>query len=89
MSSITDKQDWDTKINNEDIVARWRQEALSQNSGLTEKMFDWCIAELAQEKAEEFQQSGIVRVFDHGVFKSDVVIDNSLREKLIEQVLPL
>jgi Protein of unknown function (DUF4246) len=38
---------------------------------------------------DDFKQFGSVRVFDHGVFKSDTVVDENLRNSLIKQVDPL
>ena len=42
MNSITDKPEWDRKVFEDDIVSKWRQEALgTEDMDVTEKMLDW------------------------------------------------
>lgn len=42
MDKITDKSDWDKKIFDENIVQKWRQEALgTEGMDVSEKMLDW------------------------------------------------
>ena len=42
VDSITDKPAWDSKVFDESIVRRWRQEALdNEKMDITEKMLDW------------------------------------------------
>jgi hypothetical protein len=56
---------------------------------MTEKMLDWCIAEL-QSKAEAFQENGgLVSVFDGDVVKSDTAIPPDLQAALKAAVKPL
>ncbi|MCJ1467440.1 hypothetical protein MMC07_006065 [Pseudocyphellaria aurata] len=56
-------------------------------SMITDKVVDWCFAEL-KYKAELLKKIGCVESLD-GIFKSDTVISNDLREALIEAVAPL
>jgi hypothetical protein len=55
---------------------------------LTEKMFEWCIAEL-RHKSESFKQCGAVSVLDGDVVKSDTAIPPSLRDALNAAVAEL
>ena len=42
MDKITDKPDWDKKVFDNTIIAKWRQEALAtEGMDVSEKMFDW------------------------------------------------
>jgi len=41
MDSITDKPEWDRKVFQEDIVHKWRQEAVDSGMDVSEKMLDW------------------------------------------------
>ena len=56
---------------------------------MTEKMLDWCIAEL-KAKAKAFQENGgLVSVFDGDVVKSDTIIPPDLQAALKVAVEPL
>ena len=56
---------------------------------MTEKMLDWCIAEL-KAKAKAFQENGgLVSVFDGDVVKSDTTIPPDLQAALKVAVEPL
>ena len=56
---------------------------------MTEKMLDWCIAEL-KAKAKAFQKNGgLVSVFDGDVVKSDTIIPPDLQAALKVAVEPL
>ena len=46
MNSVTDKKDWETKIQDEEIMAKYRQEALSHFDIMSEEALNWCEAEL-------------------------------------------
>ena len=42
INTITDKPEWDRKVFDEEIVNRWRNEALFPDTGnFSEKMFDY------------------------------------------------
>jgi hypothetical protein len=56
---------------------------------MTEKMVDWCIAEL-QFKAKAFQENGgLVSVYNGDVVKSDTAVPPELQESLRAAVAPL
>ena len=70
------------------ITSKWKTEALSSGQDVSEKMIDWCIAEL-QYKAGVFKDTGLVSVYTGDVVKSDVAIPTSLQEELKAAVLLL
>ncbi|KAK1223148.1 hypothetical protein PQX77_013984 [Marasmius sp. AFHP31] len=91
MNEITEKPDWDRKVNDETIVAKWKNEALSREGvDFSEVMFNYCIAEL-REKASYFSQTGRAIVLDAeaAIMKSDTAIPASLCEELKAAVRPL
>ncbi|KAL0581042.1 hypothetical protein V5O48_000935 [Marasmius crinis-equi] len=91
VNEITDKPEWDRKVNDETIVAKWKSEALGKDGvDFSEAMFDYCIAEL-RDKASRFTQSGRVAVFDNeaAIVKSDTAITISLADELKAAVKPL
>ncbi|KAI8634306.1 hypothetical protein F5Y19DRAFT_487765 [Xylariaceae sp. FL1651] len=99
MNQITDKSGWEDKVFDEQIVGRWREEALGpqlqetdldEDVYMTEKMFDVCIQEL-RDKVLEFKETGLISILDAEieVVKSDSVIPNSLIESLKATVKPL
>jgi len=79
MDRLTDKPNWHEKIFNDEIVSKWRQEAMSQpEDGLypgpapadrtrliSDKVFNNCVAEL-RDKATFFKESGLIYTLDSG-----------------------
>lgn len=55
---------------------------------MTPKMIDWIVQEL-QCKVEILQRDGFVRVFDHGIVKSDTAVPSELQHALQEAARPL
>ncbi|KFY49141.1 hypothetical protein V495_00697 [Pseudogymnoascus sp. VKM F-4514 (FW-929)] len=101
MSDLTDKSGWNVDVFDETVVAKWReetfkaQEARAQEEDLkmrviSERAWDWCILEL-RDKALVFDENRFVRVFDAGsaVCKSDVLVSESARLKLMDGIAPL
>ncbi|KAI1279765.1 hypothetical protein F5Y07DRAFT_33076 [Xylaria sp. FL0933] len=99
MNQITDKPEWDRKVFDEEIVNKWRREAMGPQAEemnldgdvyMTEKMFDYCIREL-RDKAQEYQNTGLISILDAEVevVKSDSVIPSSLLDLLKAGVQPL
>jgi hypothetical protein len=42
MNLLTDKPEWDRKVFNDDILTKWRSEALSQSHNvLSDRCMDW------------------------------------------------
>ncbi|KAF7979917.1 hypothetical protein HWV62_40322 [Athelia sp. TMB] len=84
MNQITDKPDWDKKISDKTIVAKWKSEALSatdqegQHIDITEKMFEYCVSEL-HYKAGLLAQTDVVVAFDGDIVKSDTIVPEELR----------
>ncbi|KAH0337678.1 hypothetical protein KCU81_g7985, partial [Aureobasidium melanogenum] len=91
INAITDKPDWRTKVFDETIIAKWRAEAVTEEGqGFTEKMFDYCVAEL-QDKAGQHKENDLTAVLDSewAVVKSDSIISTELKEELKNAVAPL
>ncbi|KAG5634945.1 hypothetical protein H0H81_000256 [Sphagnurus paluster] len=83
MNEITDKPNWQKK------ATKWREEALAATDrDITEKMIDWCIAEL-QHKAKDFEETWSVSVYNADVVKSDHAVPAALKEALKAAVAPL
>lgn len=98
INTITDKPEWDRKVFDDTIVAKWRAEldtfvATGQeplDRGFTNEMYDYCIKEL-RDKAKVHQETGLVAVFDAAgaVFKSDTAVSQTLRDALRKAAAPL
>ncbi|KAF9641530.1 hypothetical protein BFW01_g1513 [Lasiodiplodia theobromae] len=104
MDALTDKPDWERKVFDDAVVARWRAEAVYEppplrswshvthttRQGFDDGMFDFCIAEL-RDKAALYASKRFVRVLDTGaaVAKSDVLVPDSLRQELVRAVAEL
>ncbi|KAH2173780.1 hypothetical protein KXW37_000628 [Aspergillus fumigatus] len=88
LNSITDKLDWEKKVFDEEITAKWRKEIIGSGEDITPNMMDWIIKE-AQWKAKVFQDTKHVVAFDAGVVKSDIAIGEDLRQVLKDAVRPL
>lgn len=54
MNELTDKPDWERKVFDEEIAAKWKSEALEKNN-FTEAMFDWVY--LAGSPSEEMSDN--------------------------------
>lgn len=89
MNALTDKPDWHKKVFDDEIVAKWKQEACAIQL-ISEKAWDWCITEL-RDKAKRFERIGRILVLDagSGVSKSDQRVPESLRQELKDAVRPL
>lgn len=98
MNQITDKPEWERKIFDQDIVAKWEKEAVQWDENLPEKgdwwlsqkMFDVCVEEL-REKAQRFKEVGFVPVLDAEatIVKSDVLVGEELRKSLKKSIRKL
>ncbi|KAK9415968.1 hypothetical protein SUNI508_09928 [Seiridium unicorne] len=88
MNSLTDKPNWHVKIFDDEIVAKWRKEALRMPLS-NEKAWDWCLTEL-RSKAKDFETTGRTLVLDTAsrVSKSDTLVDRTLRARLISATEP-
>ncbi|KAF7554625.1 hypothetical protein G7Z17_g2757 [Cylindrodendrum hubeiense] len=97
IEDITNKPDWWIKVSDEEIVAKWRNEAIAmpwtdyhEYADFTEKMADACIKEL-RKKANIYVKTGLIPVMDYSAcaLKSDCLIPDDLREALKSAVAPL
>ncbi|KAF8993753.1 hypothetical protein BDQ17DRAFT_1224385, partial [Cyathus striatus] len=88
MDEVTDKPNWEIKVFNEDITAKWREEILSSGEDVSSRMID-CIFDELKHKAKVLTKTGIITVFDQGVVKSDTIIPMDLKAALVEAVKPL
>ncbi|KAL4860838.1 hypothetical protein BDV12DRAFT_87738 [Aspergillus spectabilis] len=87
METITDKPNWQEKIFNDAITAKWREEIQDEET-VTEAMMDYMLDEL-QWKTTAFKNTGILRSYDPGVVKSDTAIERDLQKQLQDLVKPL
>ncbi|KDR70069.1 hypothetical protein GALMADRAFT_76694 [Galerina marginata CBS 339.88] len=89
MNSITDKPSWNIKINDPEIVQKWKDEAVGSGRDITTKMVDWCIDEL-QYRASLIpappEKSPPVFVYNGDVVKSDTAVSPELKKEIQEAV---
>ncbi|WP_406073912.1 DUF4246 domain-containing protein [Streptomyces virginiae] len=81
---IRAKPRWFEKMNDAAVVARWTREAIAQ--GLTEAQVRYVLAELAHYAALRDERTGIEVSAADGVWHSDTLIDDELRNRLREAV---
>lgn len=93
INAITEKPDWEKKVFDDALVAKWRAEAdpicaipeVEGHApvGMTEKTWDWIVKEL-RDKAKELEGTGWVRGLDapSRVCKSDKVVDAELQKEV-------
>ncbi|KAI8935769.1 hypothetical protein NX059_007289 [Plenodomus lindquistii] len=91
MNKITDKPQWQRKIHDEEIVAKWKKEAEDldwekagiAHGDMSPDMFKYCVEEL-RAKAALFEETGMVPVLDCNscVLKSDTAIPEELKNEL-------
>ncbi|PYI25848.1 hypothetical protein BP00DRAFT_430851 [Aspergillus indologenus CBS 114.80] len=89
MNTISEKPDWDRKVFNDEITAKWRQEIAESGQDVTPTMIDAIITEM-QWKAKVLQEEGTFTVFDHvGVVRADTAIPKDLQQALRDAAAPL
>ncbi|KAL4884947.1 hypothetical protein BJY04DRAFT_214830 [Aspergillus karnatakaensis] len=88
MNTISDKPEWQRKVFDEDIVAKWRDEITKSGQDVSEKMMDFVIKEM-RWKAGLMEKTNYVQVFDDGVVKSDAAISKDNQAALKQAVIPL
>ncbi|MFF9345208.1 DUF4246 domain-containing protein [Streptomyces sp. NPDC014773] len=81
---IREKAGWHEKRNDADVVARWTREAVDQ--GLTEAQVRYVLDELAHYAALRDARTGIEVSGVDGVWQSDRLVDDALRDRLREAV---
>ncbi|KAF9481714.1 hypothetical protein BDN70DRAFT_876033, partial [Pholiota conissans] len=90
MNSITDNPAWHLEVNNPEIGAKWKQEALAFNrEDLTEKMVDYCLDELRYKSTLipplPVQPPPIV-VYNGDVVKSDTALSSEFKGELQQTI---
>ncbi|KAJ3514899.1 hypothetical protein NMY22_g14595 [Coprinellus aureogranulatus] len=91
MNLVTDKPDWQRKVFDDEIIAKWRAETVTPNAmdgrAMTDSMFDFCIAEL-QHKAKNVYSdvNAPIVVYNGNVVKSDTAVSESVKVALQEAV---
>ncbi|TKY89768.1 hypothetical protein EX895_001065 [Sporisorium graminicola] len=90
MDALTDKPNWQLKIHDPEIVARWRVEATQQSHLISQRAFDWCILEL-RDKSNFFQRTGLVPTLQshNTCVKSDSLLTQSFLDQLKQAIKPL
>jgi hypothetical protein len=93
MEAITDKTNWNLKIHDTEIVAKWREEARSfPDQIISDLAFQWCIEEL-RDRAKSFEANGSswVSALESSarVAKADNAITAEARDELCRAVQPL
>ncbi|MFK4139967.1 DUF4246 domain-containing protein [Streptomyces filamentosus] len=81
---LREKPGWFDKRNDAEVVARWTREAVEQ--GLTEAQIRYVLAELAHYAALRDGRTGVEVSGVDGVWQSDALVDDALRDRLREAV---
>lgn len=86
MIQLMEKPNWESKVLDEVITAKWKAEALAQG-GFTEPMWDYCLAEL-RDKAKSFEKTGIAEPIDVDckIVYSDRAVPADVTRDLIDAV---
>ncbi|KAL1603742.1 hypothetical protein SLS60_005332 [Paraconiothyrium brasiliense] len=100
MDRLTDKPEWTRKLFDEEIVAKWKKEAIDifknepPEKQFSEKMWDYliiqCLSEM-RDYAKMEKELGFIPALDATatVFKSDNIIPTELKEDIRAAVFPL
>ncbi|KAJ3545198.1 hypothetical protein NMY22_g2531 [Coprinellus aureogranulatus] len=94
MNTVTDKPEWVQKVFEDDIVEKWKSEAVKLDvpveDQMTEKMFEYCIQELRyRAQHHDALPNGAIQVFPGAVYKSDSAVSRSIQDALKRAVHPL
>ncbi|KAI7385473.1 hypothetical protein KC336_g17962 [Hortaea werneckii] len=99
LNKLTEKPDWERKVYDDGILAKWREESrrfgksmrlAGPDDGFSDAMFDYCTAEL-RDYASISKTHGFVPAIDATatVYKSDIIIPAPVKASLREAVKPL
>jgi hypothetical protein len=90
MNELTDRVDWQNGIFDPSTVDGWRKDAMDSEPLMSNKAWEWCVAEL-RDKAAYLKEHGYVRVLDTGscVCKSDTLAPDSLCAQLQSGLEPV
>lgn len=77
----------DAQVNNEEISNNWKKEFLSSGLDVSQKMADYCIAELRYKSVKHIKSAQTPIVVMRGdVVKSDTAVSSDLRQALKKAV---
>jgi Protein of unknown function (DUF4246) len=85
MNQVTDKPNWNVKVKDDSVTEEWKGEALQQEAHFTERMATYCIEEL-RWRAEKFEKTGFVFVYNGDVVKADAAVSTELKDRLRKAV---
>lgn len=87
MGCIVDKPGWHKNVFDEATIATWKSEAQDQDRLISDKAWNWCIAEL-RDKAIEYEKCRFVRVVDTGscACVADELLPISLASELQQEL---
>lgn len=89
MDMVTDKQDWHIKLQNPEIVKKWKKELLDSGLNMTPNTVQWCFDEL-RYKASLFPEAPLppppIVVFNGNVVKSDTAVSLQLKQAIQDAV---
>ena len=85
LGAVKDKPEWYKKVGVADIAARWRKEM--QEQGLHPTQIEWVLEELRHEAKTSSAELAASPV--DGVYQSDSIVSEQLRQQLMQQVAPL
>ncbi|KAI4277767.1 MAG: hypothetical protein LQ337_001525 [Flavoplaca oasis] len=80
MNEFTDDPAWDQSIKDVAFLEAWKNRN-SAHGRLSRQMVDWCAQEI-HHRATQFQLTGFLPALDHGVYKSDAIVEPTLAEAL-------
>ncbi|KAF8168447.1 hypothetical protein B0H34DRAFT_59324 [Crassisporium funariophilum] len=86
MNVATDKLDWHVKVQDHDIMKKWKMEALNSGRDVTEKMVDWCLDELRYKAKSVTEPPAPIVVYNGDVVKSDNAVSLDLKEALLQSI---
>jgi UDP-galactopyranose mutase len=77
MNKVTDKPNWHIKVKDDSLAEKWKVEAMQQIN-FTGRMATYCVGEL-RWRAEKFEKTGLVFVYNGDVVKSDKAVSEELK----------
>ncbi|RXW19960.1 hypothetical protein EST38_g5893 [Candolleomyces aberdarensis] len=92
INKVTDKPDWTTKVFDESIITKWKQESVNlpnstPSTQISELMFTYCISELqSRAKGHPKSPNGAIRVYNGDVYKSDTAVSEETKLALQKAV---
>ncbi|KAL0573733.1 hypothetical protein V5O48_008229 [Marasmius crinis-equi] len=85
INELTEKEGWVWKVYDKKIVAKWKEEALREPQGVSEKMFEYCIEEL-KDKSVHCVHNGRVAILDTHSGAAVIISDSAISVELLEEL---